>query len=426
MHVDLDAFFASVEVLDDPSLRGVPLAVGGSGERGVIASATYEARRYGVRSGMSSILARRRCPDLVIRPGRFERYEEYSRRFRALVEDLTPRVEPIGLDELFADLRGLHRLGIRPLDGARDLRRRIRDELSLECGIGLARNKLFAKLGSRRAKPRVTAGGVSAGVGVVVVDRATEARWLDELEVDALWGVGPATSERLRRVGLRRVRDLASVEVSDLAGIVGPAMAATLAAFARGEDPREVVVDRAPKSIGHDQTFAVSLRGRAEVAAALRHHAGVVARALRHEGVVARTVSIQIRFDDRTSVSRSQTLPFGVDDAAGLAAVAEALAASVPLGQAVRLIGLYGSGLVARARNAVQLALDVDESGAGRVGAVEASRAHQAAGEALRDALDEIRERFGSDAVATGADLGEEGLRVARRRERAFGPDAQG
>ncbi len=423
MHVDLDAFFASVEVLDDPALRGLPLAVGGAGERGVIASATYEARRYGVRSGMSSIIARRHCPELIIRPGRFDRYEEYSRRFRALVEDLTPRVEPIGLDELFADLRGLHRLGIRPLDGARALRRRIRDELSLECGIGLARNKLFAKLGSRRAKPRVAAEGVTPGPGVVVVDRVTEARWLDELGVEALWGVGPATAERLRRVGLRRVRDLASVDASDLAGVVGPAMAVTLAAFARGEDPREVMVDRAPKSIGHDQTFAVSLRGREEVAAAIRHHAGVVARALRQEGVVARTISIQIRFDDRTSVSRSQTLPFGVDDATGLAAVGEALAASVPLGQAVRLIGLYGSGLVARVRNAVQLALDVDEPGEGRGGAVEASRVRQAAGEALRDALDEIRERFGSDAVATGADLGEEGLRVARRRERAFGPD---
>ena len=423
MHVDLDAFFASVEVLDDPTLRGRALAVGGAGERGVIASATYEARRYGVRSGMSSVLARRRCPDLVIVPGRFDRYEEYSRRFRRLVEALTPRVEPIGLDELFADLRGLHRLRVQPVVAAGELRERIREELSLECGIGLARNKLFAKIASRRAKPRIQGDRVVPGAGVVVVDRATEERWLDELDVGALWGVGPATAERLRRAGLRRVRDLADVNEADLAGVVGSAMAATLAGFARGEDPREVVVDRAAKSIGHDQTFARSLRTPEEVRDAVRRHAGVVARALRAQGVVARTISIQVRFDDRTSVSRSQTLPFGVDDPGGVGAVAQALVETVRLTQAVRLLGLYGSGLVARERNAVQLTLDLDENLESRRGAQEASRVRQAEGEALRDALDEIHRRFGADAVATGADLGDDGLRVRSQRARPFGPE---
>ena len=155
LHVDLDAFFASVEVLDDPSLRGKPVCVGGTGERGVVASASYEARRYGVRSAMPSSTARRLCPNLILLPGRFDRYEEYSAKFHAIVNDLTPQYEPLSLDEVFADLRSLRALGVQPLRAARDLQTRLANELHLRSGIGVARNKLFAKLASKESKPRI-------------------------------------------------------------------------------------------------------------------------------------------------------------------------------------------------------------------------------------------------------------------------------
>ena len=426
LHVDLDAFFASVEILDDPSLAGRAIAVGGGGERGVIASASYEARRFGVRSGMPSVLARRRCPDLVILPGRFDRYEEYSRRFREIVTDLTPTVEAIGLDELFADLRGLRRLGTRPVDAAWALRGRIEDELHLNCGVGLARNKLFAKLASKRSKPAVVGGRITPGAGVVWVDRATEQRWLAELPVGALWGVGPATTAKLNRLGLRWVRDLAPLEEATLAVHVGPAMAATLVAYARGDDRREVVVDRGAKSLGHDETFARSLRNVREVQSAARAHAAVVARALRASHQLARTITLVVRFDDLRSVSRSQTLSFGVDDDGAIAMIGAALAETVELNQSVRLVGLYASSFIERSAHEIQLTLPVAvESSDTREGAEQASRARQIDFEGLRDAIDEVRQRFGRSALGTVAELDEEGLHVATQRGRhAFGPDS--
>ncbi|MDE3065658.1 MAG: DNA polymerase IV, partial [Acidobacteriota bacterium] len=355
LHVDLDAFFASVEVLDDPSLAGRPVAVGGGGDRGVVASASYEARRYGVRSAMPSVIARRLCPNLIMLPGRFDRYEEYSRRFHALVEDLTPEYEPLGLDEVFADLRSLHRLGVRPIPAAWALRERIGAELSLRCGVGLGRNKLFAKLASKASKPTVADGRLVEGAGVVWVSPATEERWLAEMPVGALWGVGPATAAKLERLGLGHVRDLARVDQATLAAHFGPAMAATLAAYARGEDRREVESNRRAKSLGHEQTFAVSLVGPAEVSARAREHAAVVARTLREHRRVARTISVVVRYDDWTQLTRAQTLPFGVDDEEAVAAIAEALVATLDLAKSVRLLGVHASGFLAPGENPLQL-----------------------------------------------------------------------
>ncbi len=421
--MDLDAFFASVEVLDDPSLAGRPVAVGGAGERGVIASASYEARRHGVRSAMSTAMARRLCPSLVVVPGRFERYGEYSKRFHEIVADLTPVYEPLGLDEVFADLRSLARLGVDPLGAATDLRRRLLEELRLRCGIGVARNKLFAKLASKAAKPRIEAGRLVEGEGVVWVDAATEERWLATLPVRALWGVGPATAAKLERLGLRYVRDLRGVSAPTLARSVGPSMAATLVGFAAGEDDRDVVTDRPLKSLGHEETFARSLVGREELRAALRGQAGVVARTLRERDLVARTLTVLARFDDGTQVSRSQTVGYGLDDEEALLELAEALAGAIELVGAVRLLGLHASGLRAHAEEGVQLRLAL-----GSVPAEDApedrARARQAERAALRDAIDEVRRRFGRDALATAGELGAEGVDVATQRGRhPFGPD---
>jgi DNA polymerase-4 len=425
LHVDLDAFFASVEILDDPSLKGKPVCVGGAGERGVIASASYEARRYGVRSAMPSIVARRVCPKLIILPGRFDRYEEYSAKFHAIVRDLTPDFEPLGLDEVFCDLRSLRRLRVQPLDAARELRQRIESDLHLMCGVGLGRNKLFAKLASKRSKPHVVDGALVDGPGVVWVDEALEKEWLDELPIRALWGVGPATAAKLQKLGLRWVRDLARVDEATLAQHVGPAMAASLAAYAQGEDYREVVVDRAMKSVGHDQTFARSLEGLNEVLEALKVQAAIVARALRSENRVARTITVVVRFDDLTSVSRSQTLPFGVDDEVAIGALAGALVSSVELHHCVRLLAIHASSFLAREQNAMQLSFNLPAaSSSEREQAQEISRTRQVSHEALRDAIDEVRRRFGRTALASASELGEEGVDVAvQRGSHAFGPE---
>lgn len=425
LHVDLDAFFASVEILDDPTLEGLPVVVGGGGDRGVIASASYEARRFGVRSAMATVVARRLCPTLVILPGRFDRYEEYSRRFHEIVRDVTPDYEPLGLDEVFADLRSLRRLDVWPLDAAAALRLRIAEELHLRCGVGLGRNKLFAKLASKASKPRVERRGLVEGAGVFWVSPEQEAQWLATLPVRALWGVGPATASKLAQLGLTWVRDLARVDEATLALHVGPAMAAALAAYAQGEDHREVVVDRVLKSVGHDQTFATSLSGLDEVTAALKVHAAVVARALRDKDQVARTVSVVVRFDDLTSVSRAQTLSFGVDDEYAIEAIAGALIQSVDLSRSVRLLGLHASNFLARNDNHMQLSFGLDTTVLDvKTDAAVRSRQHQVGNEALRDAIDEVRRRFGRTSVGTAGELGERGLEVVTQRGRhAFGPE---
>lgn len=425
LHVDLDAFFASVEVLDDPSLRGKPVVVGGAGGRGVVASASYEARRYGIRSAMPSVTAQRLCPSLIMLPGRFDRYEAYSAKFHAIVNDLTPNYEALSLDEVFIDVRGLRALGVTPMQAAWQIHDRLRDELSLRCGVGVGRNKLFAKLGSKEAKPKIDGARMTPGYGVFWVDPDIEERWLHELPVRALWGVGPATANKLHHLGLRFVRDLRSVDVASLSRHVGPAMASTLVAFAHGDDPREVQSQREMKSIGHDQTFAHSVTGVAALLPHIRHHAGVVARALRGQGRVARTVTIGLRFDDLTMVQRSQTLSFGLDDEEALAAIATALVSSVPLRGPVRLLALHASSLLDRTKNEVQLSFDVASGAEGREAAEAQSRQRQVTNEALRDAVDEIRARYGVSAVAHASQLREGVVEVERQRgSHAFGPDA--
>ena len=426
LHVDLDAFFASVEVMDNPALAGLPVAVGGGGERGVIASASYEARRFGVRSAMASVVARRLCPSLVILPGRFDRYEEYSRRFHDIVRDVTPQLEPLGLDEVFADLRSLRRLGEHPLGVASKLRGRVAGELGLRCGVGLGRNKLFAKLASKESKPTVRDGRLVEGPGVVWVSRERERVLLATLPVRALWGVGPATAAKLSQLGLNWVRDLARVDEATLSAHVGSSMATALAAYASGEDDRDVVVDRVLKSVGHDQTFATSLVGLEEVTTALKVHAAVVARALRDRDRVARTISVSVRYDDLTTVTRSQTLPFGLDDENAIAAIATALVHSIDLSRSVRLLGLHASSFLQRDSNAIQLSFALDSTARDVLATAAAtSLDRQVGNEALRDVVDEVRRRFGRTSVGVASELAPSGINVVTQRGRhAFGPEA--
>jgi DNA polymerase-4 len=426
LHVDLDAFFASVEVLDDPSLRGKPVAVGGAGERGVIASASYEARRFGVHSAMASVVALRKCKDLIIVPGHFDRYEEYSRRFHSIVSDLTPDYEPLGLDEVFADLKSLHRLKVRPLQAARELRERIRSELQIESGIGLGANKLFAKLSSKQAKPRVVDGQLVVGSGVQWVNGEKQLAWLRMQGVRTLWGVGPATTQRLERLGIFTVAELAALSESTLRSHVGQSMAHTLIEMAHGRDDRVVTPNRATKSIGHEVTFAASLSDLDALRAQARQFSAVVARALRSSDQVAHTISLGVRFDDLTSTRRSETLSFGVDDETAVATIACALLESIELRGAVRLLGVSASSLRSRTNSELQLAFELPQSGEDDdTRAAERSRAQQASRGALNDAVDDLRRRFGRSSIGVGTDLLDGSLDVATQRGRhAFGPDA--
>ena len=409
-------------MLDDPSLRGKPVIVGGDGARGVVASCTYEARRRGVHSAMSSVEAKRRCPEAVFVHGRFSRYEEVSSGFFRVLEAATPLVESLGLDEAFLDVTGSTTLLGSPLEIAWAIRQRVADELSVSCCVGIARNKLFAKLASRRAKPVASLAGIDEGAGVVVTTPDDEHVVLASLRLRDLWGVGPATAAKLERLGIGSVAELAALDPSLLAGHLGKASAERLTELARGVDDRPVVPGEGAKSIGHEETFAVSVTGRDELRRHARRMGGAVARALRSSSLRARCVTLKVKYDDFTLITRSHTVDFGVDDDEVVAQLAAHLVDDVELRGGVRLCGVSCSSLEG-GDPSVQLAFELaDPVDARRAVDVEA-RHRQGDLAALRAAVDELRRRHGESAVATASALGPDGLAVEpRRREDAWGP----
>ncbi len=397
LHLDMDCFFAAVEVLRDPSLAGHPVLVGGTGPRGVVASASYEARVHGIRSAMPMSRARALCPSAIVLPGRFDAYREASARLQVILRSVTPLVEPVSLDEAYLDVSGAHRLSGTSPDIAWRLRRTVRAELGLDCAVGVGRTKLVAKLASKAAKPRIEHGAVVAGAGVVVVAAEEEREFLHAHPVRALPGVGPRTADRLGRFGVSSVGDLAAVSRDSLVRLLGSSSGRALHDLASGRDERCVVAERPARSIGHEETFPTDIRDPVELARRAREAAARVATRCRSAGVLARTVTVKARFSDFTTVTRSHTLAAHADTAAAFGDVVCDLLASLPSGGGLRLVGVHVSGLLAAAElPARQLELFADGSGQapGSDG-----HAHRDRRDDVEAATEAIRRRYGETAI---------------------------
>ncbi len=339
LHLDLDAFFASVEQRDKPSLRGKPVIVGGVGGRGVVAAASYEARRYGVRSAMSTREARSRCPQAAFLTGRFHAYRASSAVVMATLRSASPLVEPLSLDEAFVDLEqaGLPDLEVDTVRAfADDLRRRVHDATGgLTASVGVGTSKFIAKVASDLDKPD----------GLVVVAPGTEQELLRPMHVSVIPGVGPATAERLRRAGITTVADLEAVSLDELVRLVGKAHGAGLHQLSRALDDRPVVAEREAKSVSVEGTYDTDLVDRKLLEGLLTRQAGEVAARLRKHGLSGRTVSIKVRLHDFTTLSRSNTLSEPTDSTAIIARLARGLLADLDTSGGVRLLGVGVSGL---------------------------------------------------------------------------------
>jgi DNA polymerase-4 len=297
IHLDMDAFYASVEQRDDASLRGKPLAVGGSPQgRGVVAAASYEARKFGVRSAMPMARAVRLCPELLIVRPDFARYRDASSRVMAILRECTPLVEPLSLDEAYLDVTE-NRWG-EPLatSVARRLKARIREEVQLTASAGVAPNKFLAKIASGWQKPD----------GLTVIPPERVEQFLQQLPVEALWGVGPVTAKKLRALGIARLVDVREKEEAELRKTVG-SLAAWLKRLSHGDDPREVKPDRPWKSISAETTYPEDLERLAEMRAEVERLARRVAASLEKKNLYARAVTLKLRYSDFTTVTRSHT-----------------------------------------------------------------------------------------------------------------------
>ncbi len=380
LHADMDAFYASIEQRDRPELRGRPVIVGGLSDRGVVSAASYEARRYGVHSAMPTAQARRRCPEGVFLRGDMRKYTRESRRLFEIFRRFTPRVEGLSLDEAFLDLTGTQRLFGPAREVGVRLRAMARRELDLPVSVGIAANKMVAKLASQAAKPD----------GLVEVPPEATRAFLDPLPVGRLWGVGPVAEARLRGAGFATLGDLARAEPERLGALLG-SLGFELARLARGEDRRPVEPDRDPVSLSEENTFEEDVSDPERLRATLLAHADAVARRLRRAGLTAQTVVVKVKLGGRRGagrrghplLTRRRTLAEPTEDGGRIGEAACDLLEQVPQ-EPVRLLGVGVTGLVRVGRG--QLGLFAAPG--------EAARRSR-----LNRALDAIAARFGGEAV---------------------------
>jgi DNA polymerase-4 len=383
LHVDLDAFYASVEMLLDPALVGQPVIVGGLGPRGVVAAASYEARRYGVHSAMPMWHARRACPDGVFRTPRFDQYEAKSREVMAILRSVTPLVEQLSIDEAFLDVHGVRRhLGTGPEVGAH-VRERIRAEAGLAASVGVATTKFLAKIASDMAKPD----------GMLVVEPGTELAFLHPLPVSRLWGVGPKTQAKLERIGATTIADVAALPEQALVASLGAKLGAHLHALAYNHDERAVTPTRDVKSVGAEETFPRDLHERADCNRELLRLADKVSARLRTSEHVARTFTLKVRFGDFSTITRSRTLPEASAMSSVVANVARELLDAIDVGGGIRLLGISASQLGPPPPTQTTLDFGVETTAAAGDHTDDDRRA------AMDRAVDAVRERFGVGAL---------------------------
>jgi DNA polymerase-4 len=387
LHADMDAFYASIEQRDRPELRGKPVIVGATSPRGVVAAASYEARKFGVRSAMPGFEARRLCPHGVYLAPNMARYAEVSDRVHAVFEEFTDVIEPLALDEAFLDISGSVALfgGAETL--ARQLKQRVRDATGLAVSVGVASSKLVAKIACALSKPD----------GLRSIPSGAEAEFLAELPVRKLWGVGPVTAEGLERAGIRKIGDLAGLDDLRTREVLGQ-RGFELRDLARGIDRRSVESDRAMKSCGEENTFEEDVLDRDTIASTITAHSEAVARRLRHAGLRGRTVTLKMKLARRRGersprigslsepvyplLTRQKTLTEPTDDGARIRAVALELWDTEALTEPVRLIGVSLSGFD-NATQQLELSFDPPKKVRDPVGPV----------------LDQIQERFGKGAI---------------------------
>ena len=391
LHVDLDAFYASVEQLLNPALRGRPIAVGG----GVVLAASYEAKAFGVRSGMPGHQARLLCPELEFVNGHFERYSELAEQVFAICEEATPLLERISIDEAFLDVSGSVHLFGPPAAIAKDVRRRVRTEVGLAVSVGVARTKFLAKIASQVAKPD----------GLVVVPPDEELAFLHPLPVSLMWGVGAVTGARLAEKGVHTIADLAAYRPRALEHLLGKAAGRHLAALAWNRDPRAIVTQRRAGSVGAQSAFRRQAPTDELFTEVLLRLADRVGTRLRRKNRSGRTVSVRMRLAGGGTLSRARTLDAPLSGTIALFRVARGLAGAAHAdsgGQEISLLGISVSKLTKDAALQLELPLGIDD---------EARPGDPAARERwdLDRAVDEARERFGGDAVGFG------GVTFARR-----------
>jgi DNA polymerase-4 len=354
LHVDMDAFFVSVELLDRPELRGRPVVVGGAGTRGVVAAASYEARAYGVHSAMPMTRARRLCPQAVVLPPEHEKYARVSAAVMEIFRSVTPSVEPLALDEAFLDVSGaMRRLG-PPAEIGRLIRAQVAEQQGITCSVGVASTKFVAKLASTRCKPD----------GMLVVPPDGVIEFLHALPVASLWGVGERTEQILAGLGLRTVRDLAGAPLPVLRREIGAAAGAHLHELAWGRDPRPVVPVTPDKSIGAEETFDEDVDDPEIIRRELLRLAEKVGARMRAGGHVGRTVSVKLRMADFKTITRARTLGEPTDLARSIYATACELYRAAGLDRTpLRLVGVRMENLSAAGETPRQLALDEPQSG---------------------------------------------------------------
>ncbi len=390
----MNSFFVSVEVRENPELAGLPVVVGGSGPRGVIAAASYEARLFGIRSAMPSAIARRLCPQVVFIDGRHGLYRQVSASVLATFKSFTPMVEPLSLDEAFLDVASAIRIYGEPAEIAHKIRFAVYETERLWCTVGLASSKSVAKLASEAAKPQLVGGEIVLGDGVKIVRKEDEEAFLRGLPVSALWGVGPKTKKKLGRLGLNSVGDLADLPLARLCRAVGEAHGRHLHELAHGNDDRPVEPERLAKSISHEETFETDVTDPAILHAEIVRMSDAVSARLRSSKLRARTITIKVRYGTFETVVRSKTIPGATSNGLTIAEVASWLFEQVDVVRGIRLVGVGVKGL--------------SEGSFDQLSLMEFSEAEtQLNREEVDDVVDEVRRRFGGKAIGPAAAMRE-------------------